>query len=51
VSIRQDGTGRARERALAYLQWLGSDVPNAPSSRVRMSDESDPFPHPSRRVL
>jgi ketol-acid reductoisomerase len=51
VSIRQDGTGKARERALAYLQWLGTDVPMAPPSRTRVADDSDPFPHPSRRVL
>jgi ketol-acid reductoisomerase len=51
VSVRQDATGRARERTFSYLQWLGSDVPKPPSSRMRVADESDPFPHPSRRVL
>src|SRR5207237_10555929 len=52
VSVHQDATGRARERAFAYLQWLGAGaVPSPPPSRPRGADDSDPFPHPSRRVL
>jgi ketol-acid reductoisomerase len=50
-AIKKDATGRAGERALAYVQWLGGDVPRAASSKIRVAGEIDPFPHPSRRVL
>jgi len=51
VAIRQDATGEARSRALAYLQWLGSEVPRPASTQIRVREPSDPFPHPMRRVL
>jgi ketol-acid reductoisomerase len=51
VSVRTDATGHAHDRALAYLQALGGNVPRPPSSRLRVADEADPFPHPSRRAL
>jgi ketol-acid reductoisomerase len=49
--VQQDATSLARSRALDYLQWLGAEVPRARSSRVRVRESSDPFPHPMRRVL
>ncbi len=51
VSVHTDATGRAHDRALAYLNALGGNVPRPPSSRVRVADDADPFPHPSMRVL
>jgi ketol-acid reductoisomerase len=30
---------------------LGGNVPRPTSSRVRVADDADPFPHPSMRVL
>jgi ketol-acid reductoisomerase len=51
VSIQADATGHAHERAYAYIQWLGAHVPRPTSSRIRVADDADPFPHPSRRVL
>jgi ketol-acid reductoisomerase len=52
VAIHADATGHAHARAYAYLQWLGAHVPLPASSRMRVvADATDPFPHPSRRVL
>ncbi len=51
ASVQQDATSRARERALDYLQWLGTEVPRPVSGRVRVREPNDPFPHPMRRVL
>jgi ketol-acid reductoisomerase len=51
VSVRQDATGQARARALAYLQWLGPEVPRPVSSQLRVHEPNDPFPHPMRRIL
>ncbi len=51
VSVLQDATSQARARALDYLQWLGTEVPRPLSSRVRVREASDPFPHPMWRVL
>jgi ketol-acid reductoisomerase len=52
VAVLQDATGEARARALAYLQWLGPEVPRPSSSAtLRVHEPSDPFPHPSRRIL
>jgi ketol-acid reductoisomerase len=51
VSIRQDATSHARSRALAYMQWLGGEIPQPRSSHIRIREASDPFPHPMRRVL
>jgi ketol-acid reductoisomerase len=50
-AIRQDATGEARGRALAYLQWLGNEVPRSTASQIRVREPNDPFPHPMRRVL
>lgn len=51
ASVQQDATSQARSRALDYLQWLGAEVPRPLSSRVRVREPNDPFPHPMRRVL
>jgi ketol-acid reductoisomerase len=54
AQVQQDATTQARSRALDYLQWLGAEVPRVPrplSSRVRVREPNDPFPHPMRRVL
>jgi len=51
VSVHADATGHAHDRALAYLQAVGGNLPRPPSSRLRVVDENDPFPHPSMRVL
>jgi ketol-acid reductoisomerase len=51
ASVLQDATSQARARALDYLQWLGAEVPRPRSSRVRVHEPNDPFPHPMRRVL
>ena len=51
ISVRADATGYAHDRVLAYLQALGGNVPRSPSSRLRVADDTDPFPYPSRRVL
>ena len=51
LSVRQDATGEARSRALAYMQWMGGEVPRPRSSQFRVNGETDPFPHPMRRVL
>ncbi len=51
VTVRSDATGHAHDRALAYLQAVGGNVPRPTSSRMRVVDDADPFPHPSQRVL
>ncbi len=51
ASVQQDATSQARARALDYLHWLGAGVPRPTSSRVRVREPNDPFPHPMRRVL
>jgi ketol-acid reductoisomerase len=51
LSVQQDATSEARGRSLAYLQWLGGEVPRPTSSRMRVREASDPFPHVMRRVL
>jgi ketol-acid reductoisomerase len=51
VAVLQDATSLARTRALDYLQWLGAEVPRPQSSRVRVHEANDPFPHPMWRVL
>ncbi len=51
VTVVADATGHAHDRALAYLQALGGNIPRPTSARFRIVDDADPFPHPARRVL